>query len=69
MEIKWEEFILKADNAKELHVDNFASETEFALVFDKMARKLNHRTTMILYKFIGKHHIKIPKQSRKKWRR
>lgn len=37
--------------------------------FDNINRKWNHKYRMIMYKLLGKHHIKIPKCSRSKIRK
>ena len=36
--------------------------------FSRINRKWNHKNKMILTKFLGKHHIKIPKCSRSRIR-
>ena len=66
-ELSLEHFLSGVISVKTLGIDGKEHEKTIDLnmrFFGRINRKLNHKYKMIVYKFLGKHHIKIPKCSR-----
>lgn len=71
-ELSLKDFLSGVVSMKTLGIDGKEHEKTIDLnmrFFDKINRKWNHKHRMILYKFLGKHHIKIPKCSRSRIRK
>lgn len=62
------ELHLSYDRGVPLVIDP-VDENTYRIIVKNFFRKVDHRYFMAITKTIGKLHIKIPKQSRKKWRK
>lgn len=70
-ELSLEHLLSGVVSTKTLGIDGKEHEETIDLnmrFFVRINRKWNHKRKMILYKFLGKHHIKIPKCSRSRIR-
>ena len=70
-ELSLEHFLSGVVSMKTLGIDGKEHEETIDLnmrFFGRINRKWNHKHKMSLYKFLGKHHIKIPKCSRSRIR-